>query len=150
MLLGVRRAALVDPSFDFSPVSLPTNRERLSLEGLGPRALKKALDGQICEIESLVEDVDKWTLDEVEWWLDADADVEDFGAWQVTGHSPYKDGLEIYQHLSREDAHSLGLELVEGDTPGSSFVGVAFYGDVAKLNQTLEMLGMNLVVTSSV
>ena len=48
---------LVDPSFDFSPVSLPTNRERLSLEGLKPRALKKALDEQIGEIESLVEDV---------------------------------------------------------------------------------------------
>lgn len=141
---------LVDPSFDFSPISLPTHRERLSLEGLSGKALKNALNKQISEIDDLISDPDNWTLDEVEWWLDTVADVEDFGAWQVTGHSPYKDGLEIYQHLSREDAHSLGLELVEGDTPGSSFVGVAFYGDVAKLNQTLEMLGMNLVVTSSV
>jgi hypothetical protein len=41
---------LVDPSFEFSPVSLPTNREKLSLEGLKPLALKKALDEQIREI----------------------------------------------------------------------------------------------------
>ena len=116
----------MNPLFEFSPVSLPTNRERLSLEGLKPRALKKALDEQICEIESLVEDVNKWSLDEVKWWLDIEADVEDFGAWQVAGHSPYKDGIEIYQHLSHEDAKSLGLELVEGDTPGSSFVGLVY------------------------
>jgi hypothetical protein len=107
------------------------------------------LNDQIEEIEHLISDPDKWTLDEVEWWLDTEIEYEDLGAWQAAQHSPHSAGLGIYNRLSREEADRIGLKLVEGDHPGSSFVGVAFYGDVDELNRQLQKFGLNLVVTSS-
>jgi len=139
---------LVDPSFDYGDIKLPTRREVLSLERLDPKALKKALEGQIGEIEHLVDDTQNWTLDEVEWWLDSEIEYEELGAWQAADYSPHRAGLSIYNSLSREDAQGLGLELVEGDHPGSSFVGVAYYGNVDELNRQLQRLGMNLVVSA--
>jgi hypothetical protein len=41
-----------------------------AVEGLKPRALKRALNEQVWEIEHLVSDVRNWTLDEIDWWLD--------------------------------------------------------------------------------
>jgi len=140
---------LVDPNFDYGSVILPTHRERLLLEGLEAGDLKDELNTQIWEIEHLISDPKKWNLDEVEWWLDTKIEYEDLGAWQAAQFSPYKAGLDIYQHLSVDAADSLGLELVEGDHPGSSFVGVTFYGDVNELNRQLQKLGLNLIVTSS-
>jgi len=104
---------------------------------------------QIWEIEHLISDPNKWNLDEVEGWLDTKIEYEDLGAWQAAQFSPYKAGLDFYQHLSVEAADNLGLELVEGDHPGSSFVDVAFYGDVDELNRHIQRLGLNLIVTSS-
>jgi hypothetical protein len=137
---------LIDPDFSSGDIILPTHRERLSLEGLKPKALKKALNAQIWEIGDLISDPDKWSIDEVEWWLDSEVDHEDLGAWQSARLSPYGAGLEIYNRLDREDAFDLGLELVEGDTPGGGFVGVAYFGDVDELNSGFQKLGLNLVV----
>ena len=140
---------LVDPSFDYGSVSLPTHREHLLLEGLEGDDLKNELNEQFWQIEHLLKDPKKWSLDEVEGWLDTEIEYENLSAWQAAQFSPYKSGLDIYQHLDVEAADTLGLELVEGDHPGSSFVGVAFYGDVDELNRQLQKLGLNLVVTSS-
>jgi len=46
-----------------------------------------------------------------------------------------------------QDAFRLGLELIDGDHPGSDFVGIAFRGNVTELNRELEQLGMNLIIT---
>jgi hypothetical protein len=140
---------LVDPNFDYGSVSLPTHREHLLLEGLEGDDLKNELNEQFWQIEHLVKDPNKWDVDEVEGWLDTEIEYEDLGAWQAAQFSPYKSGLDIYQYLSVEAADTLGLELVEGDHPGSSFVGVAFYGNVDELNRQLQKLGMNMVVTLS-
>ena len=56
---------LIDPTFDYCDIRLPTHREKLSLEGLKPRALKRALNEQIWEIEHLVFDTRNWTFDEI-------------------------------------------------------------------------------------
>jgi len=60
------------------------------------------------------------------------------------GEDEIKDELsEIFD----EDASRLGLELIDGDHPGSDFVGIAFRGNVTELNRELEQLGMNLIIT---
>jgi hypothetical protein len=49
--------------------------------------------------------------------------------------------------MDRKDAEELGLELDECSSMCSNFVGIAFYGDPAKLSRGFERLGMNVVVT---
>ena len=128
---------------------MPTHREQLSLEGLNPSALKEALNNQIWEIEHLISNPEKWSLDEVELWLDTEVELESLGLWQGAKFTPHGVGLDIYNGLNREEADTLGLVLIEGDHPGSDFLGVAYYGDVDELNQELQKLGMNLIVTTS-
>ena len=140
---------LIDPYFCYGDIPLPTHREQLSLGGLNPSALKEALNNQIWEIEHLISNPEKWSLDEVELWLDTEVELESLGLWQGAKFTPHGVGLDIYNGLSREEADTLGLVLVEGDHPGSDFLGVAYYGDVDELNQELQKLGMNLIVTTS-
>lgn len=127
---------------------LPTHRQHLSLEGLEGKDLKLALDDQVYEIEHLVSDPENWSLDEVEEWLETEIEFDDLGPWQAARLSPYNVGLEIYETISVEDAGNLGLCLVEGEHPGSSFTGVAFHGNLDELNHELERQGMNMVVTT--
>ena len=106
---------------------LPTHRQHLSLEGLEGKDLKLALDDQVYEIEHLVSDPENWSLDEVEEWLETEIEFDNLGPWQAARLSPYNVGLKIYETTSVEDAGNLGLCLVEGGHPGSSFTGVAFH-----------------------
>jgi hypothetical protein len=140
---------LVDPNFDYGAVRWPTFREHLSLEGLKPRALKKALNEQFGAIEHLVEDPDNWALDEVNTWLDSEIGIDDLGPWQAASYGPHGSGLDIYQELSEDEAQELGLVLVEDGTLGSSCYFVAFHGEAEKLNHQFEALAMNVVLTSS-
>ena len=48
--------------------------------------------------------------------------------------------------LGDEKAKEIGLHLVEGEHPGSSFCGVAFDGGISELNQALARQGLNLKI----
>ena len=100
------------------------------------------------KIEHLVSDPNNWSLDEVEEWLETEIEFDHLGPWQAARLSPYNVGLEIYEGMSVEDAGNLGLYLVEGEHPGSSFTGVAFHENMDELNCELESQGINLVVTT--
>jgi hypothetical protein len=139
---------LIDPDFDYGDICLPTYREHLSLEGLKPKALKKALDEQFGAIERIVEDPNDWSLDEVEIWLDTEIEFEDLGPWQASSYGPHGSGLDVFQELSESETKRLGLFLVEDGTPGSSCFFAAFNGDVDELNSQFEVLEMNVVVSS--
>ena len=52
----------------------------------------------------------------------------------------------FYDELSSEDADQLGLYLIEGDTPGSSFAGVQVQTKPQELNRELQKLGINMQV----
>jgi len=137
---------LVDPDFDYGHIELPTHREHLSLKGMNPKTLKKALDEQFGAIEHLIEDPNDWSLDEVEVWLDTEIEFENLGPWQASSYGPYGSGLDLFQELSESETKRLGLFLVEDGTPGSSCFSVAFSGAVEELNSQFETLGMNVVV----
>jgi hypothetical protein len=140
---------LVDPNFDYEDICWPTFRKHLSLEGLKPKALKKALNEQFGAIEHLVEDPDNWSLHEVDAWLDSEIGIDDLGPWQAASYGPHGCGLDIYQELDEDEARDLGLVLVEDGTPGSSCYFVAFHGEADDLNRQFETLAMNVVVTSN-
>ena len=138
---------IVDPGFDYCDLITPTFRERHSLVGLSNAELKANLENIFYEIEHLVEDPENWTIDEVQEWLDTHVELEDLGSREAMKYTEYGPGIGIYDRMSSEQAANLGLELVDGDHPGSSFVGVAYHGDIESLNEGLERLGLNLVIS---
>jgi hypothetical protein len=137
---------LIDPNFDYSAVQFPTRREFYDLEGLSGEKLRSEIGRRFDEFDWLVEDTNDWSLSEIEPWLDEEVDIEELGEYQSTFYGEYGAGLRIYENLSGKQADELDLELVEGDHPGSSFTGVAFYGDVDELNRKLESEGLNMIV----
>lgn len=139
---------LVDPDFDYDYGYPPTNREYHSLSGLGSNELKIALEKEAWLIEQIVADPNKWSLEEISGWLDEYVELSDMGAWEGMKYTRHGPALDIYQRMDRRDADEIGFELVEGDHPGSSFVGVAFRGDFLEVNRQLKKKEMNLVVTS--
>ena len=68
--------------------------------------------------------------------LNEKEDPDYLGFSASANYSEYRAGIEVLEEL--------GLYLVEGDHPGSSFCGVAFDGDTDKLNQALVHRGLNL------
>ena len=140
---------IVDPGFDYCDMCPPKNREYHSLTGLGGNELRVALDKEPWLIEHLVADPDNWSLDEIDGWLDEYVELSDMGTWETMQYTPFGPAIQIYQRMDHRDAREIGLELVDGDHPGSDFVGIAFHGDTLELNRQLEKLGMNLIVSSS-
>ena len=59
---------------------------------------------------------------------------------------PYWPGVEIFENLGWDKARILGVQIIEGDHPGSSFMAARFVGDVETLNREIAEFGMNLVV----
>ena len=137
---------LIDPAFDYVISDLPTRREHLGLTGATDSELKCALQQEFWQIETLVDDESDWEVAEVTWWLDERIDPEELGPRSASRYTEYGAGVALYQALPTQICEELGICLVEGDCPGSSFTGVAFSGDVAALNHQLTQLGLNLVV----
>ncbi len=140
---------IIDPRFDYCDLCPPTHREYHSLVGLGKKDLRAALTNEPGLIENLVVDPDNWSLEEIDGWLDEYVDLSEMGTWEGMKYTHYGPAIEIYQQMDHRIAGEIGLELVDGDHPGSDFVGIAFHGNIADLNSELERLGMNLIVLSS-
>ena len=140
---------IVDPGFDYCDLDVPTYREYHSLVNFGKAELKAELQEIFFEIEHLVSDPENWSVDEIEEWLDTPMDITDMGTWEGMKYTHYGPAIQIYEQMERQDVLRLGLELIDGDHPGSDFVGIAYHGDVAELNSQLEQLGMNLIVVSN-
>ncbi len=75
-------------------------------------------------------------------WLDNP--MEEWGFYENALNSEYWMGMELLEELGKEVGRELGLRLVEGDQPGSSFCGVRFVGDADVLNAMLYRLGINM------
>jgi hypothetical protein len=146
--LSIEDGYLVDSNFDYCEVCLPTHRELHSLLGLKGDALKVELENIFYEFEWVVADPDNWTVGEVEEWLDTPVELDQLGAWEAMKYTQYGPAIELYEKMDYANSSELGLKLVEGEHPGSNFVGIAFYGDTDELNKGLQRLGMNMIVTA--
>lgn len=80
-------------------------------------------------------------------WLDEP--MEDLGFYENALHSEYWVGIELLEQLGYEHGAGLGLRLIEGDCPGSSFCGVRYDGDPDVLNAQLYQFGINLRLAKS-
>ena len=136
---------LFDPLHDLGQVVLPTWREKL--EG-NDNFSYLTVDQQDCVIrEALgVDDFAEYPSFDREEWLGTQIDIEDLSMREVAMIGPYWPGVEIFEQLGWEQADTLGVQLVEGDHPGSSFMAAQFIGDVETLNIKIAEFGMNLAV----
>ena len=147
---------IVEPDFDYEANS-PTVREN-RYDGL---STKEALEffSDLIEAsddwEHLEKEIgkpcEKWSTAEVSILedyfkdeLDEKEDPENFSFQASAENSEYSAGIRVLEELGDERAKELGLYLVEGDHPGSSFCGVAFEGEVEVLNLEFARRGLNL------
>ena len=137
---------LIDPSMDYYGSTLPTFRELLGLEELGPEQLKERLKEEEWRFEHLVSNPDDWSIKEVQDWLDSDVEFDDMGLRQGMSYTPYGPPIEFYERTPYADAEKIGLCLIEGDTPGSSFAGVQLLSRPEDANRELQKLGINMIV----
>jgi hypothetical protein len=153
---------IVDPDFDYE-ANWPTVRENRydCLSTAHAIDLFYELIGNHSETYDYLEKeigkpAEKWSKAELtfledyfEEKLDEKEDPENFSFQASAKNSEYSAGIQVLERLGDKRAKELGLYLVEGDCPGSSFCGVAFDGDIEGLNLELVRRGLNLSIEQS-
>jgi hypothetical protein len=153
---------VVDPIFDYD-VELPTVRENryeaLDTEG----AIEFFLDlvgydeERIAELETIIKKPHrKWSEEDLPFLekqfreeLDQPEDPDYLSFRMNAVCSEYSAGITLLDELGDERSKELGLYLVEGEHPGSSFCGVGFDGALEELNLELVRRGLNLSIEQS-
>jgi hypothetical protein len=157
VLMALNGGYLIDPDFDYDALELPTVAEYEHVsEMTDEQRLALYLEWHDEEAYDLivkaleVEELDEYSVEHLSIldphyveWLNGSIDVEYMGPYQSAMHSEYWIGIELLEELG-SNATELGLCLVEGDHPGSSFCGVRFVGDPDVLNTQLYQRGINL------
>jgi hypothetical protein len=146
---------IVDPDFD-PRANWPTIREN-RYENLDEddqvSFLIDWMDGTVLTEfeEEFGKPYEKWSKKELpalegsfESRLDEDEDPDYLSFSASADCSEYSAGIQVLDELGDQRAKELGLYLVEGDHPGSSFCGVAFDGEVELLNLEFARRGLNL------
>ena len=137
---------LIDASMEYYDFGLPTFREHLGLEGLGPKQLKTRLKQEESRFEHLISASGRWNIDEVQEWLDSDVEFDDLSLREGMTYTPYGPPIEFYDQLPYADSEKIGLALIEGDHPGSSFAGIQLLNTPDDANRELQKLGINVIV----
>jgi hypothetical protein len=78
-----------------------------------------------------------WFIDQVEAWLDDPAGEE--AAEQFSGVAVAK---KYFERLGYETLDGIGVQIVEGDHPGSSYYAAVMRQDVDYVNQVTRDLGL--------
>jgi len=128
---------IMDANFSYEKFYLPTRREYEGWDTLSRRERKDLIAERELEYFSSAEILE---------WLDTPMEAEEFGGYEFARMGPYKTGISLLENMSPEDADQLGLYLVDGEHPGSSFLGVRFIGDLDELNTWFTRNGWNLVI----
>lgn len=147
---------LVDPSYDWE-VDWPTVREHLHYDYFTLEEKIEVFEDRH-GIDGLLDYVDKplsqWNEDDLAVlesinrdWLDELQSNEILEGYEAATYTEYWPGVKVYETMDSITADDLGLVLVEGDHPGSSFCGVRFDGNLEDLNSALFRAGLNMVVT---
>ena len=137
---------LIDSSMEYYDFGLPTFREHLGLKGLGPKQLKTRLKQEESRFEHLISASGRWNIDEVQEWLDSDVEFDDLSLREGMTYTPYGPPIEFYDQLPYADSEKIGLALIEGDHPGSSFAGIQLLNTPDDANRELQKLGINVII----
>jgi hypothetical protein len=134
-----------DPLHDWGQIVLPTWREKLAENYAFSTLTVDQQDGVICEALGVENFAEHPSFDRGDW-LGSQIDIENLSLREAAMIGPYWPGIEIFEFLGWDEASRLGVEIIEGDHPGSTFMAAQFVGDVKVLNGEIANLGMNLVV----
>lgn len=154
---------LYDPNFDYDDIELPTNREHYDIDCMTKKErLEFHVDHHgidyahqiVEEALELDEPLKKITLKHLdifdrylENWLEEPIDPEYLSFRQSMALSEYWPGVDLVDELGYDRSKELGLALIEGECPGSSFSAVKYYGDdLGELNRAFFKEGINLQV----
>ena len=114
-----------------------------------------------CDLEDTTEDaeqkvgkkVSEWSTDDLgvlesvfDDYLSREVDPDELGMWEAISYNAYGLAVQLWEELDPELRSLLDLDLVEGEHPGSSFVGVEYLGSADTLNHALAKAGLNMVV----
>ena len=94
----------------------------------------------------MISDSGDWNINEVQEWLDSDVEPDDMGLLEGMSYTPYGPPIEFYERVPHADSDRIGLTLIEGDHPGSSFAGVQLLNTPEDANRELQKLGINVIV----
>ena len=76
----------------------------------------------------------------------APVDLEELSRLEAADICGYGTGVRLHQHLGGEHAAAVGLVLIDGEMPGSDFLGVRLDAGIEHANDELTKRGINLLV----
>jgi hypothetical protein len=79
-------------------------------------------------------------------WINEEVDLDEMSSRDLAFMTRFGPGIELYDALGRKRAKKLGIHEAYFGGIASDGYGIAFRGDVDKLNATLAGLGINVVV----
>lgn len=93
-------------------------------------------------VEYLDEDGLKECIDEIRAWLEAPIDWE-YSEFLPTNFGPYGQALEFFEGLDGDILDEIGISLIYGDAPGSSYCAAELDGSVEEANKQAQALGLD-------
>ena len=90
---------------------------------------------------TLTEDEKSYLVSQANYWVDEK--IEDPESLP-RGATPSGQAYEEFQSWDSDVLDRVGIQLVEGDHPGSSFFGAVIYEDLDEVNETLQYMGIPL------
>ncbi|MDA7628523.1 hypothetical protein N8843_07760 [Verrucomicrobia bacterium] len=115
-------------------------------------------DGLTSDLEEEIgKPINKWTEVDVEFlegyfsdYLDSEVDPDQFGRYTLALYSKHGLAIQVYDQIGPDLARKMNLFMVDGEYPGSDFIGVKYTGyDPAPLNHWLAKSGLNMIVIDS-
>ena len=97
-------------------------------------------DSDWCEWISADEQVLNWLIAFIDAWLEMEVDFGDSEFFQCTSGDGY--ALRYFQRFDVETLDQLGVYLIEGEHPGSSFSGAVLREDIDYANQIARGKGL--------
>lgn len=80
-------------------------------------------------------------LDELETWLDSEVDWMQMEYWP-TGWGGQGKAMAFFEQLGRDVLNAIGVVIVEGEHPGSTYFAAELYADIAQANAATAQLGL--------
>lgn len=126
-------ADLPDDDFDERMSELEVLREIAEDEAEGWSTWLDRLDAP--ELAECVKEIRAWLQEPIDWRMQDDSPMD---------RGPQGAALHYFEDLDEDVLDALGIKLVYGDSPGSSYYAAELEGDIGTANQVALAAGLNL------